>query len=88
MNLKISFFLTAAFLMMAPIMVAYTLNLAFAQEEKKENDMMNNMSIGSSHLITSITEWIGIGALTMTIGLILLLGNNIIRTNNANIKNS
>ena len=91
MDLKFGFFLTAAILMMAPIMVAYSLNVAFAQEEKKENDMMNNMGIdsgGNSHLITSITEWIGIGALSMTTGVILLLGNNIIRTNNANDKNT
>ena len=93
MDLKITFFLTTAILMMAPIIVAACLNVAFAQEEKKEkeNDMMNNMSIdsgGNSHLITSITEWIGISALTITTGVILLLGNNIIRTNNPNNRNS
>jgi hypothetical protein len=91
MDLKISFFLTAAILIMVPIIVAPGLNVAFAQEEKKGNDMMNNMSIdssGNSHLITSATEWVGIIALTTTTGVILLLGNNIIRTSNANNRNN
>jgi len=72
---------------MAPIIIAAGLNAAFAQEAKNENDMMNSMSNGNSHLFTSATEWVGIVALTTTTGVIFLLGNNIIRTNNANNRN-
>ncbi len=91
MDLKISFCIVATILMIVPIIVAAGLNLAFAQEPKKENDMINNMTIdsgGNSRLITSITEWIGIGALTITGGVLLLLGNNIIPTKNANNRNN
>jgi hypothetical protein len=87
MDLKISFFLTATILMMAPIIIAAGLNAAFAQEAKNENAMMNSMSNGNSDLITSATEWIGIVSLTISTGVILLLGNNLIRTNNANNRN-
>lgn len=91
MDLKISFFLTATILMTVPLIIAAGLNAGFAQEAKKENDMMNKMSMdssGNSQLITSITEWIGIGALTITAGVLLLLGNNIIPAKNANNRNS
>lgn len=91
MNLKISFFLTAAILMMAPIIISTGLRVAFAQEEKKESEMMNNMSTnsdGNSHLIKSITEWTGIGALAITVVVILLGGINIIPRNNTNSRNS
>jgi hypothetical protein len=87
MDLKISSCLTAAILMIVPIIIAEGLNLAFAQEAKKESGMMNNMSIdssGNSQIITSVTEWTGIGALTITTGVLLLLGNNIIPTKKAN----
>jgi hypothetical protein len=87
MDLKISFFLTATILMMAPIIIAAGLNAAFAQEAKNENAMMNSMSNGNSDLITSATEWIGIVSLTISTGVILLLGNNLIRTNYANNRN-
>lgn len=91
MDLKISFFLTAAILMMAPIIISAGLSVAFAQEEKKESEMMYNMSTnsdGNSHLITSITEWTGIDALAMTVGVILVRGINIIPRNNSNSGNS
>lgn len=91
MDLKISFFLTATILMTVPLIIAAGLNAAFAEEAKKVNDMMNKMrmdSSGNSQLITSITEWIGIGALTITAGVLLLLGNNIIPAKNANNRNS
>jgi uncharacterized membrane protein YfcA len=51
---------------------------------------MNSMSIdnlGISQIITFITEWIGIGALTIITGVLLLFGNNIIPTKNANNRN-
>lgn len=88
MDLKISFFLTATILMTVPLIIAAGLNAAFAQAAKKESDIMNNMSSGNSQLITSITEWIGIGALTITAGVLLLLGNNVIPAKNANNRNS
>ncbi len=91
MNLNVSFFLTAAILMMLPIIFAAGLNVVFAQEEKKENVMMNNMSMdssGNSHLITSVTEWVGIIALAITTGVLLLLGNNIIPKKNASNRNT
>ena len=91
MDLKISFYLTATILMIVPIIIATGLNLAFAQESKKESGMVNNMSTdggGNSQIITSITEWIGIGALTFTTGVLLLFGNNIIVTKNANNRNT
>ena len=91
MDLKISSCLMAAILMIVPIIIAVGLNLAFAQEANKESGMMNNMSIdssGNSQIITPITEWIGIGALTITTGVLLLFGNNIIPTKNGNNRNS
>ena len=91
MDLKISFFLTAAILMMAPIIISAGLSVAFAQEGKKESEMMYNMSTnsdGNSHLITSITEWTGITALAMTVGVILVRRFNIIPRNNTNSGNS
>ena len=91
MDLKISSCLTAAILIIVPIIIAEGLNLAFAQEAKKESGMMNNMSIdssGNSQIITSVTEWTGIGALTITTGVLLLLGNNIIPTKKANNRNT
>ena len=91
MNLKISFFLIAAILMMTHLMISTGLSVAFAQEEKKESEMMYNMSTnsdGNSHLITSITEWTGIAALAMTVGVILASGINIIPRNNTNSRNS
>ena len=90
MDLKISFFLTAAILMMAPIIISAGLNIAFAQEDKKESEMMYNMSTdsdGNSHLIRSITEWTGIAALAATVGVIVASGSNII-PNNTNSRNS
>jgi hypothetical protein len=91
MDLKISFYLTATILMIVPIIIATGLNLAFAQESKKESGMVNNMSTdggGNSQIITSITDWIGIGALTITTGVLLLFGNNIISTKNADNRNT
>ena len=91
MDLKISSCLTAAILMIVPIIIAAGLNLAFAQEAKKESGILNNMSIdssGNSQIITSVTEWTGIGALTITTGVLLLLGNNIIPTKNVNNRNT
>jgi hypothetical protein len=91
MDLKIRFSLMVAILMIVPIITVAGPNLAFAQEAKKESGMMNSMSIdsiGNSQIITSITEWIGIGALTITTGVLLLFGNNIIPTKNANNRNS
>ncbi len=91
MDLKISSCLTAAILMIVPIIIAEGLNLAFAQEVKKESGMMNNMSIdgsGNSQIITSVIEWIGICALIITTGVLLLLGNKIIPTKNVNNRNT
>jgi len=91
MDLNISFCLTTTILMIVPLIIAAGLNVAFAQEPKKENGMMNNMSIdssGNSQIITSFTEWIGIGALTILTGVLLLFGNNIMPTKNANTRNT
>ena len=92
MNLKISFCLMATIFMMVPIIIiAAAPNLAIAQEAKKENTMVKNTSIdsiGISQITTSVTEWIGIGALTFTTGVLLLFGNNIIVMKNANNRNS
>ena len=92
MNLKISFCLMATiFMMVSIIIIAVAPNLAIAQEAKKENSMMKNTSIDSiaiSEITASITEWIGIGALTITTGVLLLFGNNIIVMKNANNRNS
>ena len=88
MDTKISFCLTATILMMVPIIIIATgPNLTFAQETKKESGMMNNSSIDRSRIsqiIPSIIEWIGIGALTITTGVFLLIGNSIILTKNPN----
>lgn len=91
MDTKISFCLTATILMMVPIIIIATgPNLAFPQETKKESGMMNNSSIDRSRIsqiIPSIIEWIGIGALTITTGVFLLIGNSIILTKNPNKRN-
>jgi hypothetical protein len=91
MDLKISFCLTATILMLVPIIIAAGPNLAFAQEAKKESGIINNMSIdsnGISQIITFITEWIAIGALIITTGVLLLFENNTIPTKNANYRNA
>lgn len=91
MNLKISVCLMATISMMVPLIVATSPNLAIAQEAKKEHSMMKNTSIdhiGISQITTSITEWIGLGVLTITTAVLLLFGNNIIVTKNANNRNS
>ena len=77
--------------MMAPIIISTGIRVAFAQETKQESEMMNNMSTnsdGNSHLITSITEWTGIAALAMTVGVILAGGINIIPRNNTDSRKS
>ena len=91
MDLKIGFRLTTTILMIVPIIIVTDPNLAFSHETKKESIMMKNMSIDSSGFsqnIPSITEWIGIGALTFTTGVLLLFGNNITLTKSANKSNS
>lgn len=91
MDLKISFCITVAILMIVPIIITAGPNLAFAQEAKKERDdelYMSIDSIGNFQIITSITEWIGICVLTITTGILLLFGINIIPTKNANNRDS
>ena len=92
MELKIRFYLTATILMIVPIIIiAIGPNLAFSPEAKKESSMIKNTSIdssGISQIILPITKWIGIGVLTITTGLLLLFGKNILLTKNATSRNS
>ena len=81
MSKIVRLFLIAKILIVATTIVLVTTPFVVYAEEKNGSEGMSKMSVdgdGSSHLISSITEWIGIAALGITTGLVLPLGSNVI----------
>jgi hypothetical protein len=68
-------------LAMLPTMVLVAGPLVVYAEEENGSEAMDEMDDEDSDLISPITEWIGYGALAMTLGVVFLLGFNMISKN-------
>jgi hypothetical protein len=76
-----SILVIATILAMLPTMVLLVDPLVVYAEEENGSKAMDEMNDEGSDLISPITEWIGFGALAMTVGVVLLLGFNMMSKN-------